>query len=95
VSSHLLLNESEAFESISKVPDDLRRNFVLFGIATARQRAMRQVGQSSDDWKSSQPAEPFDMKFFCAVLEAMISERSVINGILDGKSLAEASGWDV
>lgn len=91
----ILINEAKAHAFAQSLPDTTTRNLVLFGIAEARMRAIRQSGQQESDWQIGLPRDPFDMEFYASVLAGMFSKRDILKGVLDGQDLAAASGWDI
>lgn len=90
----ILINEAVAFGTAKEIADTVTRNLVMFAIAEARMRVIRRVGQNEDDWRAGLPEQPFDMQFFGDVLASMFAKADIIKGVLNGESLAEASGWD-
>ena len=92
---HILLNESQASEIARAIDDPVVRNLVILGIAEARMHAVRRVQQSEADWRLSLPERPFDMKFFASVLVSVFNKRDIVQGVLNGQDLAQASDWDL
>lgn len=90
----IMINEAVAFGAAKEIADTVTRNLVMFAIAEARMRVIRRVDQNEDDWRAGLPAQPFDMQFFGNVLASMFAKADIIQGVLNGESLAEASGWD-
>ena len=90
-----LINEMQAHRTAESISDPVVRNLVKFGVAEARMRAIRRVGQDEDAWRSRLPEEPFDMEYFTQVLLSMFEKRDIVTAVLSGQDLAEASGWDV
>jgi hypothetical protein len=90
----ILVNEAVAFSTAEQLADPVTRNLVLLAIAEARMRVIRRVGQNDDDWRAGLPEQPFDMQFFAHVLASMFAKADIIKAVLNGESLAEASGWD-
>jgi hypothetical protein len=91
----ILINEAKAHKLADALSDPVARNLVLFGIAEARMRVIRRTGQGEAQWRESLPQKPFDMEFYANVLAGMFSKGEILKGVLEGRSLAEASGWDV
>jgi len=91
----MLINEEKAHEIASAITDPVIRNLVIFGIAEARMRVVRRVGQGEAEWRSGLPEQPFDMVFFAAALRSLFGKTDILRGVLAGQNLAEASGWDV
>ncbi|MCA9590945.1 MAG: hypothetical protein KC657_36860 [Myxococcales bacterium] len=58
-------------------------------------RFMRPQGMSEAQWQMQLPVSPFDMEFFASVVTKALSRRDVLERILAGESLAQATGWDV
>jgi hypothetical protein len=91
----ILINETAAHQTASRITDPIVRNLVSFAVAEARMRASRRVGQDEGEWRAGLPAEPFDMVFFTHVLNSMFAKSDIVQNILNGQDLAQASGWDV
>ena len=90
----ILINEDAAHRIVKSIPDDITRNLVMFAVGEVRMRAVRRTGQSEEEWRSGLPQQPFDMQFFATVVASMLSQTDVLRAVLDGKSLAQAAGWD-
>lgn len=88
-------NDRAAFEHVQRIADPVVRNLVGLGLAKARMAFVRVVGQTPAEWRPTLPGADFDLLFYVRLLESMCSETDIIRGVLDGKTLAEASGWDV
>lgn len=84
-----------AYRVAQDVSDEVVRNLILLGIASARMRFVRPKDMSVVEWSQRLPAAEFDMEFFARILAAMFERPEIIRAILDGKSLQEATGWDV
>ena len=91
----ILINEAKASETAKRIADPVTRNMVMFAIAEARMRAMRRVGQAESDWRAGLPETPFDMEFFASVVAELFAKTDIVRAVLNGESLAAASGWDV
>jgi hypothetical protein len=91
----MVVNEGTAQDFVDSIQDQVVKNLVVMGVAEARMRLARRVGQTEKEWREALPSEPLDMHFFVRVLAAAFSERDVVQAVLDGKSLPEAAGWDV
>jgi hypothetical protein len=89
----MLVNESAADTVVANIQDSVVRNLVLFGIAEARRRFMREAGATGD--LTNLPAEPFDLGFFASVLVSLFEKRDIVQKVLAGEDLAKASGWNV
>jgi hypothetical protein len=95
MSHPLLLNEDEAYTVLSEVKDPITQNLVKFAIARLRMR-LAAGGEGADAaWQRRLPAAPFDMCFLVQVLIDMFEKQRAIRQVLDGKTIAEATGWDV
>jgi len=95
MSHPLLLNEDEAYAVLSEVKDPITQNLVNFAIARVRMRLFAVREESDDGWQRLLPAAPFDMRFLVQVLIDMFDKQRAIRQVLDGKTIAEATGWDV
>lgn len=91
----ILINETKAHEITKTIADPVTRNLVTFAIAEARMRAIQRVDQGEADWRSGLPEQPFDMQFFASVMASLFAKTDIVKAVLDGQSLAAASGWDV
>ena len=89
------VNESSAATFAKDIADDATRNLVLLGIAVARSRFVKPSGQGDREWHEGLPRSDFDLHFFAKVLATMFTRREVIESILSGKSVEEATGWDL
>jgi hypothetical protein len=59
-------------------PNDVVRNLTELGIAAARLRFARKVGQSEAEWRGALPITSFDMGFFSSVLVSTFAQTEVI-----------------
>lgn len=91
----ILVNELLAHTMAKELGDPITRNLVMLAIAEARMRVSRRVGESEAEWRARLPRTPFDMEFFRQVLASAFGKRDIIEALLAGKDLAQASGWDV
>lgn len=89
------INEDGAEAVVSSVVDASLRNLLLLFLANARMQFMRRSDQSEEEWLAQLPTTPFDMEFFARVLSKSLARPDIIRRIMDGASIAEASGWDV
>jgi len=89
------INEELAATIIDSVQDPVVQNLLRLGIAAARMGFVRWEGQSMQDWEQGLPAAPFDMEFFARALARAFAHPDVIRRILDGETIAQASGWDL
>jgi hypothetical protein len=89
------VNESSAEAFASGIADGATRNLVLLGIAVARLRFVKSSEMGDLEWREGLPKGDFDLHFFATVLAAMFSRREVIEAILSGRSVEEATGWDL
>jgi hypothetical protein len=95
MSLKMLLNEDEAFTVLSSITEPVTKNLVALVVARARMRCIRYDGESEEDWARRLPVGPFDMHFLVQILPAVFAKQEIIRDLLDGKTLDEASGWDV
>ncbi len=89
------INEEGADAVIASTRDAAVQNLLRIAIASARVEFMRRTDQSEVEWKQQLPGAPFDMEFFARVLAKAFAQPALVKRILDGASVAEASGWDV
>ena len=69
-------------------------NLVMLGIAEVRLRLSRPAGKPEAEWQANLPEAPMDMRFYAKVLRSMFSKTEIVQAVLGGQSLAQASGWD-
>lgn len=89
------LGEEGAAQILDSLDDPVVRELVRLCLAEARMRFMRPQGMSEAQWQMQLPVSPFDMEFFASVVTKALSRRDVLERILAGESLAQATGWDV
>jgi hypothetical protein len=58
-------------------------------------RVIKSIEQTDEEWQKGLPDQPFDMYFFVEVLQKMFAKRAILDNVLAGQDLAQASGWDV
>jgi hypothetical protein len=90
----MMLNYDKVEAILREAPNDIVRNLASVGVSVALIRFGKPVGQSDTDYEARLPAAPFDMAFYATVLIAMFRHTDAIKGILDGQSIAQASGWE-
>jgi hypothetical protein len=90
-----LINEAGAERVLASISDPVVRNLVTFGIAEARTRVLRRAGQDESQRRVELPDQPFDMQFYASTLASMFAKTDILKGVLNGQSLAAASGWDI
>lgn len=93
MNSMLLVNESEVEAVLSAAPTEIVRNLARMGVAVARMRYARRKDQTEAEWRAGLPAAPFDMRFYASVLVSLFSQTKTIENVLQGQSIADASGW--
>ena len=91
----MLCNEAGADEILSQIPDPNVQNVARMMFAELRMRFLRLEGESDADYAARLPAHPFDAEFFVRVVAATLREPGRVRAVLDGASIAEATGWDV
>lgn len=91
----VLLNEEAARRYIEHLGDPVVQNLVLVGLSHVKMRVTRHAGQGDQEWRAQLPSEPIDLEFLARSLASMFSSSEVVRALLDGKSIAEASGWDL
>lgn len=89
------LNETEARALASAIVDPVARNLVNFTLATVRARFLKYADESATERESRLPAAPFDMAFLVHALVDTFKNPDVLRRMLDGQTIAEATGWDV
>ncbi len=90
-----IINADRASNVLEQVSDSTVRNLVGLIVADARKRFIRWEGQTEDEWRSSLPESDFDMAFFVEVMVETFSKRDLVEKILAGTSLEDASGWNI
>ncbi|MFO0613185.1 MAG: hypothetical protein U0414_11375 [Polyangiaceae bacterium] len=88
-----ILNEEQAMLEIDSIKSPAMRTLLRMAVAQARLEMIRGSDQSESEWKSSLPGAPFDLRFFVRVLRKAFRSEHVVAAILEGKSVAEATGW--
>lgn len=86
--------EEEAAAAIASVDSKPIQNLIRMAIGQARLELVRGLEQSEDDWARSLPVAPFDMEFLVRVLKKAFRDEQTVRQILDGASIAEATGWE-
>jgi hypothetical protein len=89
------LNEEEATVVLSSMKDPVARELVRLVVARVRMQFMPRHGESVEERERRMPAAPFDMHFMVQTLVSVFSQHETIRKVLDGQTLAEATGWDV
>jgi len=89
------MNEESAAAALDAINEPVVRNLVELAVAQVRMQFMREAGQTEDEWDSRLPNAPFDMHFFVKVLSQVFAREATIRRILDGQTVAQATGWDV
>lgn len=87
------LNEDGAEVVIASVPNPAVGNLVRMIVAAARMELLREAGQSEAEWRARLPASPVDMEFLSRIVARALARPEVVQRILDGASIAEATGW--
>lgn len=95
VSAEIPFNEAGAERVVSNIDAPILKNAVQFSLAKARMRFIREAGEDEYAWRTQLPAAPFDMGFFASVLKEVFSRPEVVERILRGESIEQATGWDV
>jgi hypothetical protein len=80
-----------AFESIT---DPVTRNLVQIGLAQAQLKYIMRGEETEADVQRRLPILAFDLRFFVDIMVGVCSQHDAIRKILDGASVAEATGWD-
>jgi hypothetical protein len=94
ISCRTPINEDEARGIVEAESDPIARELMRMALGVAGMRFLKIRGMSDEDFERDLPESPFDMAFFAKVMKAFLSQRSTIEGILKGESVAKASGWD-
>lgn len=89
------LGEEGAERVVASIEDPVVKNLVRVSVAEARMRFMRSPTETEEEWVSRLPAAPFDMEFFASVLTKVFSRRQIIERLMQGESIEQASDWDV
>lgn len=91
----LPLNEDEAHIAVEEVSDPITRNLVRLAVGVARMQFIRYSGLSDNERSRRLPSAPFDMRFMVQVMIQTFSNHQTILLLLEGKTIEEATGWDV
>ncbi|HEX5661252.1 MAG TPA: hypothetical protein VFX59_28880 [Polyangiales bacterium] len=79
------INEDRAGEFLDTITDPVVRNLV--GMAFANVRLELGTGNLPD--------APFDVNYFVRLVHMTLKRTDVVRAILDGQSIAAATGWDI
>lgn len=79
------INEDQAGDFIRSIEDPIVRNLVSMAFANARLEIAT----------GSVPDAPFDMAFFVRLVHMTVKRTDVVRHVLEGKTIAEATGWDL
>jgi hypothetical protein len=79
---------------VASIDDPIVRNLVALVLARTRLRFLKVDNMSDEQWRENLPSAPFDMKFLALSLAEIFAKPDLIRRVLDGQSLAQASGWD-
>jgi hypothetical protein len=89
----VLVNEELASAAIAATEDVVVRDLLKLGYAATVLRVARLEGETDDEWSARVPQAPIDMNFLVEVLRATFSQKDVLKKVLEGHSIADASGW--
>ncbi|MBL8612119.1 MAG: hypothetical protein JNL38_32560 [Myxococcales bacterium] len=90
----LFVNAKQSSDFIAQVEDEVVRNLLRVAVAQVGIRIARGPSVSDHELAEKLPTTPFDLLFFVQVLYKMFSQRRLLQDVLDGKTPAQASGWD-
>lgn len=93
-SGALMVNQEAALHALDKVEDRVLRNLLEMGLGAARVRLAKRTEESQEEFDARRPAAPFDLAFFVDVLNCMYEDRMVVQKVLAGLTVAQASGWE-
>jgi hypothetical protein len=89
-----LINEEEVDVVLEGESHPVVREILKYAIAKARMRVMRFEDEGENEWRMRLPQAAFDMGFYLRTVLEVVSDLELLRALLDGKSLAEATGWD-
>jgi hypothetical protein len=89
------VREAEAEAELNAITDPIARELVKLCMSAVRMRFMVPQGATPEERRNRLPVAPVDMQFLTVALAETLSKRQVIERILQGESIAAATGWDV
>jgi hypothetical protein len=92
--NELILRSEEAAAFIATQEDEVVRNLLRIAVATVGRRVAIGTNVSREEWAHCLPRTPFDMLFFVQTLARMFSNPALLRRVMDGETIAKASGWD-
>lgn len=97
VRTPVAINDDGAERVRCAISDTICRNLVTAALNEARKQlvAIEATAETTNDAERlAPPCRPFDMEFFATVMEEYLSLVWIVEGLLEGQSIARASGWD-
>jgi len=91
----LPLRQDEARRVIASVDDSVTANLLQLCLARMLMRHARAEGVTEMQFRSQLPVAPIDMEFVVSALKEVFSNRQLLEKIMQGQSIAAATGWDV
>jgi hypothetical protein len=76
------------------VSDPVVANFVRYALAQSNLLILPRAREETSEWLSRLPVAPFDLEFLARVVWGMFSKPKIVEALLKGATLDEASGWD-
>jgi hypothetical protein len=89
------VNEQDVDGVLESMTDPIQRNLVRVAIAKARMRFMRPTTMGEAEFVAQLPSESFDMGFFASLMKDLFANRELLNRLLRGDSIEEASEWPI
>ena len=78
---------------MSSVTDPIVKNLMSAALGVAILQYSKPPTMTDAEFDRHLPRAPFDMAFFAAIMKDLFSQRTAIEAILKGKSVAQATGW--
>lgn len=97
VRTRMAINDDGAERVRCAISDRICRNLVTAALNEARKQlvAIEATAETTIDAEPlASPCKPFDMEFFATIMADYLSLVSILDALLEGQSIARASGWD-
>jgi len=90
-----LINEDKASDTLSLINAPFVKNLVNVVIARIYLRYIQPPSELLEHRENRLADAPFDMDFMVSILIEIFSRKEMIRGLLDGRTIADVTGWDV
>lgn len=90
-----LIREAEASAFVADIKDTLVRELTLMCLGSMRMRFVRAAGVSDAEWGRQLPHASVDAYFYVVMMSQIFEKKDAVRVILEGKTLSDATGWDV